>query len=338
MKIGVIYDGRATAQQITQWGELAEHYGFSHIWVASSLNAKDPFLRLSLVATSTSRVTLGAMAISPFDMHPVRIGMTLLTLHELARGRTAVVVGAGGDVTKTLGIPLKERVQATRECIEIVKQMATGREVHYQGRLFQVQGFATPWAHPTPPLIYVGANRPRMLRMAAEVGDGVMFSDMPPEYLGRLLADLKADLQTARRDVNTFRISNFFAWNVQPTHEEALRLAQRYMPLRLYYIQDVAEAIGVSTQEARRLREEQWSGVQALFRSAKAPDIPAPIMNVLTNHLTITNDVEHLDDCIERLREFEKLGLAEIALALYGDPVAGLRLLGEKVLPAFRPE
>jgi hypothetical protein len=42
---------------------------------------------------------------------------------------------------------------------------------------------------------------------------------------------------------------------------------------------------------------------------------------------------QHLDAFIAKLHEFEKNGLNEMALAVEGDPVFAIKLLGEKVLP-----
>jgi hypothetical protein len=38
---------------------------------------------------------------------------------------------------------------------------------------------------------------------------------------------------------------------------------------------------------------------------------------------------------IERFREFERAGLNEIALCLYDDPEASIRVIGERVVPAL---
>lgn len=335
MKVGVVLDGRATAQQIREYGRLAERVDLSHLWLASSLNAKDPFIRLAPLASATSRITVGAMAVSPFEMHPVRIGMSLLTLNELAEGRGALVVGAGGDLVRALGMEPQRRVRATRECVEIIKELATARVVRYRGRIFRVARFAARWTHPDRPRVYVGANRPQMLQMAAHASDGVMFSDMPPTYVRELVVQLRTALARARRRVGDLAVSNLFAWNVQPSLERARQLAAHNMPLRLYYIRDIANRIGISSEAAWRLERRQWAMVQALFGNGRFPDLPARLLDTLATHLTITSDTHHLDQCIDRLQEFARAGLTEIALALYGDPKAGIRLLGEQIVPAM---
>jgi hypothetical protein len=43
-----------------------------------------------------------------------------------------------------------------------------------------------------------------------------------------------------------------------------------------------------------------------------------------------------IDREIERFRQFERAGLNEIALCLYDDPEASIRVIGEQVVPALR--
>ena len=38
---------------------------------------------------------MGPLAVSPFEMHPLKIANSLLTLNELSSGRAEVAIGAG---------------------------------------------------------------------------------------------------------------------------------------------------------------------------------------------------------------------------------------------------
>jgi len=55
--------------------------------------------------------------------------------------------------------------------------------------------------------------------------------------------------------------------------------------------------------------------------------------DLLIEQLTLTSDLRGLDRCVERLVEFERLGLSEIALAPHGDPVSAIKLIGTAVIP-----
>jgi len=181
--------------------------------------------------------------------------------------------------------------------------------------------------------LYLGANRPRMLRLAARQADGVMVTDMPAGYLGSLIARVRAELAEAGRDARPFTLSNWFVWNVQETREEALRLARRQLGFRLYYIRDVASSIGLGEAEARELARRQPEMLRAVFQGTEPWAPPPHVADLLIEQLTLTSDLRGLDRCVERLVEFERLGLSEIALAPHGDPVSAIKLIGTAVIP-----
>jgi len=338
MRVGVVLDGRRSAAEIAELAQLAEAQGLVHVWLSGGARTKDHFVRLALAAAATRRIRLGPVALSPFEMHPVSIGLALLTLDEIAPGRASLVLGAGGDLAATLGLPAKGRVAAVEECIDIVRALASGGEINYAGAHYRVTGLFSPWSRVRMDRLYLGANRPRMLRLAARKADGVMVTDMPLGYLGALLGRVRAELAEARREATPFALSNWFVWNVQDTLAEAERLARRQLGFRLYYIRDVASSIGLSEPEARELEARQPEMLRAIF-AGREPWSPAPhVADLLIKHLTLTSDRRGLEHCLERLVEFERAGLSEIALAPHGDPAAAIKLIGTAVIPAIDRE
>jgi alkanesulfonate monooxygenase SsuD/methylene tetrahydromethanopterin reductase-like flavin-dependent oxidoreductase (luciferase family) len=338
MNVGVVLDGRRSASEIAELARLAEGHGFSHVWLSGGARTKDHFVRLALAAAATSRIRLGPVALSPFEMHPVRIGLALLTLDEIAPGRACLVLGAGGDLTATLGLPARGRVEAVGECIDIVRALASGGEVNYAGTHYRVNGLFSPWRNVPMDRLYLGANRPRMLRLAARRADGVMVTDMPLAYLGSLIARIRTELAAAGRGPSSFTIANWFVWNVQETWEEALRLARRQLGFRLYYIRDVASAIGLGEAEAQELERRQPEMTRALFQGTEPWSPPPHVVDRLIEHLTLTDDHRGLERCVARLVEFERLGVGEIALAPHGDPASAIRLIGTAVIPVVDRE
>jgi hypothetical protein len=73
--------------------------------------------------------------------------------------------------------------------------------------------------------------------------------------------------------------------------------------------------------------------IRALFQGREPWSPPPHVAERLIEHLTLSGDRRALDACVERLLEFERRGLDEIALAPHGDPASAMRLIGEVVLP-----
>jgi hypothetical protein len=70
-------------------------------------------------------------------------------------------------------------------------------------------------------------------------------------------------------------------------------------------------------------------------RSPDIEGVPERIIDQLIDNLTSTASVDEIDKEIERLRAFAKAGLTEIALRIYEEPEATIKLLGERVVPAL---
>lgn len=334
MKIDVILDARASADDIASLGRLAERYGLRAVWVSSLLDARDPFTNFSLLARSSTSIRMGPIAVNPYEMHPVRIATALLTLNELSRGRAAIVVGGGGETLEALSIEPVRRVRAVRECVEIIRRAATGDVVDYPGELYRVRGYHLWWIRAPAPLIYVAANRPQMLRMAARTADGIMLSDLPPPLVAwavKLLDDALAARGRARRD---FRISDFIAWHVYEDRQRAVREARQWLWLRGLFRRWVLETF-LDESDCDLVLSRRAAFQRAFIdKTPVIEGVPERIVDALVDTLTLTGDVGELDRQIEKLKQFEAAGLTEIALRIYANPADAIRLIGEQVVPA----
>ena len=51
--------------------------------------------------------------------------------------------------------------------------------------------------------------------------------------------------------------------------------------------------------------------------------------------LSSAGDLNNIDKELERFYEFKKAGMTDLSIRLFDDPMAGLKMIGEKVLPAL---
>jgi alkanesulfonate monooxygenase SsuD/methylene tetrahydromethanopterin reductase-like flavin-dependent oxidoreductase (luciferase family) len=96
----------------------------------------------------------------------------------LSGGRFELGLGAGGfpDVVSSFGGPRRtpgESVEALDEAIDLIRLMWSGeREVSFDGQHYRLDG-ARPGPQPVHPIgIWVGAFKPRMLRLVGRKADG----------------------------------------------------------------------------------------------------------------------------------------------------------------------
>ena len=335
MKIDVILDARAKAQELAELGQLAERCGINGVWVSSLLDSRDPFANLALLAQTTSRIRLGPIAVNPFDTHPVKIASAVLRLNEMASGRARIVIGGGGEALQALDIRPERRVRAVRECVEIIRAAASGERVSYAGELFRVSNLQLRWLESAAPAIYVGASQQQMLRMAARCADGIMMSDMPPRPAAQAIATLDAALSAHGRQRPEFATNVFTAWHVCQDRDHALREARRWLLLRgifrpwlLAEFLDPADVDLVMASEAAFARSFAAG-------SHLVEGVPDRVLNKMVDKLTVSGSPDNMEPVIDKLRQLRDAGLGSVALRLYADPAASIRLIGEKVVGAL---
>ncbi len=341
VRIGVIVDPRQDAWKLSEWSQLAERYGVDCLWLSNLTNSKDTFVNLSLAAAKTRRIELGTIAISPFELHPLIMTMSLMTLNEIAKGRAVIVVGGGGAMARKIGVNFEDLkkirpLASVRECVEIIKQTRTGKKVTFKGEVFQIESFQSSWTPNPGPIVYVGANKPKMLKMACEVSDGIMMTDIPPGYADKIVSRIKDGLATAGRDTSSFRINNFYAWHVKDGYEEALKEARRYIIVRGADRPEISKVLGLTEEERELISKNTPSLLKLLYQGKEPKEIPETTLNKAVEGITILGQVSRLDECVEKIHQFEQKGVTEIALRIYGDAAPAIKIIGEKVLPMLQ--
>jgi alkanesulfonate monooxygenase SsuD/methylene tetrahydromethanopterin reductase-like flavin-dependent oxidoreductase (luciferase family) len=109
---------------------------------------------------------------------PAVIAKAAASLDVLSGGRFELGLGAGAfpDVIASIGGPRRtpgESVEALDEAIDLIRLMWSGeRRVSFDGKHYQLDG-ARPGPRPAHPIgIWVGAFRPRMIRLVGRKADG----------------------------------------------------------------------------------------------------------------------------------------------------------------------
>jgi alkanesulfonate monooxygenase SsuD/methylene tetrahydromethanopterin reductase-like flavin-dependent oxidoreductase (luciferase family) len=341
MKIDVILEPDLTVDEVRELGLLGESLGIHGLWVQNYSAAMDPFMSLVPLAQDSSRIRLGVVLVSPQELHPLKLSNCLLTLNELSRGRASVAIGRGGDWIGSMGGDFTPHVEALRDAVTIVRQLAQGagrvRPFSYSGKHYQARYFRTPWLGcDTAPVVYAGVTLDRMLNMAAEVADGVMLADLGlPRVAAGRVAVVQAALQSAGRSRGEFRINDFVGWHVKQDANTTYREARRELVIRAWLSPQWLRPF-LSEDEVSFVQTHKNAFVKAhQNRTDVIEGIPADIVERIIDGLTITAPLSEIDRALARIREFEDAGVDELALRIHDDPADSIRLIGKHVIPAF---
>ena len=202
----------------------AEELGFDSIWSAEAYGS-DCFTPLAWYGSQTTNARLGTAVCQLSARTPVATAMTALTMDHLTGGRFILGLGASGPqvVEGWYGQPYPKPLARTREYIEIIRRvLARDEEVDFQGHHYQVpnlgpgtMGLGKPLKSITHPRradlpIFLGAEGPKNVAMAAEIADGwlpIFLSPQLDEHYRECLAEGFAR-PGARRSFDDFEIPN----------------------------------------------------------------------------------------------------------------------------------
>jgi phthiodiolone/phenolphthiodiolone dimycocerosates ketoreductase len=147
---------------------------------------------MSACAVVTERVKLVSAVTESIRRHPVLLAQTFLTLDHISRGRTIMGIGAGEiENIDPYGLNYAAQVGKLREALEIIHLIWNTHEpFNYDGKFWQLKDAVMslrPAVQDQPPPIWIAAIGPKMLKIAAEFGDGWIPTLLPPdEYREKL--------------------------------------------------------------------------------------------------------------------------------------------------------
>jgi 5,10-methylenetetrahydromethanopterin reductase len=337
MEFDLILEADVTGNQVRELAELAEGYGFRGLWTQNYSSSRDAFMCLVPAAMATKRILLGPVVVSPYEMHPIKIANSLMTLNEMSNGRAMIVIGAGGEWPGIMGIGHGKRITGCGEAIRIVREATAGGVQTFDGQVYKARNYRSVWAKgQRRPLVYAGSTGEKMLAMATREADGTMLSDIALPMLAKPMRLIREGLAANNRSPAEFRVSNFVAWHVKQDREASFRESRRELLIRGWLEREWLEAF-LSPEETEFVLANRGAFRKAYHaRDGVVNGIPPDVVQRLVDGLSCAGDLSDLDRHIERLRQFRAGGLTEIALRLHDDPADSIRMLGEKVLPQLR--
>jgi F420-dependent oxidoreductase-like protein len=184
----------------------AERLGFDSVWTAEAYGS-DCLTPLAWWGAHTSTIKLGTGITQMSARTPAATAMAAMTLDHLSGGRFILGLGASGPqvVEGWYGQPYPRPLARTREYVGIVRDIvARERPVEHSGEFYSMPyvgadgaGLGKPLKSTIHPLrpdipIYLGAEGPKNVSLAAEICDGwlpLFFSPKEDAYYRSRLAE-----------------------------------------------------------------------------------------------------------------------------------------------------
>jgi len=209
----------------------------------------------------------------------------------------------------------------------------------YEGEIYKVAIPINhqPWKTAPTAKVFTASTREQMLEMAGRVADGTQLSDVTPEVIHERIAAVHRGIARRETPIDDFRIGNFWAWHIKEDVEQAKYEARRELVFRGQLFPPKVDVLPYVSVEERQLIADNMRSFNMAYwtRSGVIEGVPAETVDKLIAAFSSTGGLDAIDAQIERFRIFERKGLTELSIRLFDEPMAGLKLVGDHVLPKF---
>lgn len=188
-----------------QW---AQDNGFPDAWFSDS-GAPDSLTQVAAIAHHTENIRIGVAVTPVYTRSPAVLAASANVLAQLLPGRFVMGLGSSSQTImgQWNGIALDKPLTRVRETTIMVRSMLRGEKSDFDLDTLYSRGYRqAPLENPPP--VYVGALRPKMIEMAAEFGDGVIFNLWPRSALPKMMEHVKIGAERAGRNWQEVEIVN----------------------------------------------------------------------------------------------------------------------------------
>jgi F420-dependent oxidoreductase-like protein len=294
-----------------------ERLGFDSVWTAESYGS-DALTPLAWWGSRTTRVRLGTDIIQLSARTPTATAMAAMTLDHLSGGRFILGLGASGPqvVEGWYGLPYPKPLARTREYVEIVRAtIAREGPVTFAGEHYQLPypggaELGKPLKATVHPLrrevpIFLGAEGPKNVALAAEIGDGwlpFLFSPRADSYYRDRLADgfrLRAPERSPQADFEVV------AGVPVAIDDDLERAADQIRPWIALYVGGMgAKDVNFHADVVARLGyEKECAQIQELFLGGHKTDAVAAVTTGMVEDLALVGSRDKIKDELARWRE-----------------------------------
>ena len=326
VKFGLELVPNIPLEKIVKFSVMAEEGGLDTVWITDHFYNRNVYITLTAVALKTNRISLGPGVTNPYVVNPVWTASAIATLDEVSGGRAILGIGAGDRVTlEKLSIKQKTPLSAIRESVQVIRSLLSGETVNIEGKFLALKDVGLSYKPGRVVPIYIGAQGPKMLKLASEVGDGILINASNPKDFEYALKIVK---EAAGDRLGKLDIVAYTCFSVDKDREKAKK---KVVPIVAFIVagspETVLERHGIDKGRAAEIKEALGKG-----------DFPGAMSKVTDDMVEAFSIYGTPEDCISKIEELIKTGVTHV---VFGSPLgakkgAALSLIAEEIVPAFK--
>ena len=293
--------------------QTAEALGFDSIWTAEAYGS-DCLTPLAWWGSSTSKVRLGTNILQISARTPAATAMAAMTLDHLSGGRFILGIGASGPqvVEGWYGQPYPKPLARTREYIDVIRSiLRRDAPVVHEGEFYPLPypggtGLGKPLKSTVHPLrsdipIFLGAEGPKNVALAAEIADGwlpMFFSPKTDDFYRAALTE-GFSRPGARHTFETFEVPAFLPVIV---HDDVEAAADMVRPSTALYIGGMgAKSMNFHADVFSRMGYEgEVQKIQQLYLDGQKAEAMAAVPTALIEDIALIGPAAKIKDELQK--------------------------------------
>ncbi|HUA35291.1 MAG TPA: LLM class F420-dependent oxidoreductase [Candidatus Binataceae bacterium] len=186
----------------------AERCGYTDAWSYESFGA-DAFSPIAAASMVSTKLRFGTAIVPVFSRPAPLIAMSAITTNQISGGRFILGLGISTPniMQGWMGVPFRKPVTMMKETVQALRAIFRGEKVTLNGQMVHINGFKIDIPFEQPPPIYIGAQGSLMLRLAGEIGDGLIVNFITPETLPAMLEHTREGMRATGKDPATLDVA-----------------------------------------------------------------------------------------------------------------------------------
>ena len=319
MRIACSLGSLLSVEQVIECTKMISETNIDSIWIPETWGMEN-FSMLGAVSSETKSQKIGSSIINIYSRSPTTISMGAATTDTLSNGRLILGLGTSSVpiVEDFHGNEFETPVQRMREYVEIIRLSLSKKQINYSGKIFNLKNFTLlikPKRQSIP--IYLAAINQRMVNLAWELGDGVIFYLRPLDEMKKTISKM----QTERKIDVACQIITCISNN----SEEAIQRAKKTLA---FYI-----SVGKVYREflAKNGFENETNNIFEEFKKSGFKSNHELITDSMLNSLCISGSPEEAKVQLEKFRD-TGINLPIIQFNPIGNPIESFSLLKKTLL------
>lgn len=291
---------------------------------------RDSVTALAAFGMVTTRLTLGCTQVVRLRS-PVTMAQTLASLDELTGGRIILCPGACVEMhARRHSLAPIDPPRALTEWVEVIRLLLTGEKVTYRGQVVSIEdvglGFK-PLRRHVP--LWIAATSATGLRLAGEVGDGVLLNTVAsPEYSANAIKIVRDAVQKAGKDWSTFEVAQLINTSVEDDHEAAVEAVRWEVATKFSPRSHKTQARPRMRVGEPHIRAEDLPAFDAAFTRGGGEALARALPTSMVEGLTVCGTPEQ---ALRRVQQYREAGVRLPILR----PAAGHQT--QRVIDLFAP-